>query len=709
MAGVFAFAAGEGWGNPQITKNCGMLLYLFHKLYGDRAVMVGGDENVSYTSLAEVSGVEMVCLPNPKKEACVDYIRKHSDEIDLLILHGTFAFFYPLVEIYKRLRPDGKVYLETDANSHWIDRIPITEEFCHFLSQCDVVGASCRKIQRWLGVKWPHRIDYIPNGFYDFQGVYREPDFAQKEDLIITVGRLGTRQKRSEDLLEAFALVADKFPTWKLALIGNQTSEFIVWVKNFLAANPFLQGRVIMPGMITEKKELYEWYRRAKIFALTSALEGGTPNVIAEALYAGDYIVTSDIDGAGDATDSGRCGMVYPCGDIAALADCFGRLLSSPKLLVAGGAHAIEHGKQNFDFEKLARRLRYLLYGDGTMILKLDCDERRIFLNVNEQRKVILLDTSDHCMNHSTCSFFQEFDRSGYGTITEPRPLLQAIDPLLKKIFSGCYELNTVILLLMMLQKLLYVPAVRDVLYVGGQAGDEFCEVATELFGYLPSVTDNGMERPAERPSKRVIAVPEVMVDDVKWEVGSAIAGGLLASPLPPFIGEMLVLDLQKLLDRQGIGADIREDDVSAILENIFSAVCMDSPCVVICHRMYAEAVAAYMRDVKIDDLYGGCAAVTGFAKGMYIQAEEDGSLNVPPREQQRQMVRQKVNEVAGLFESWLQQERGARERYFAQVMQAVQDLNELLQRNRGAILAPGLFFEAASLLETLIDMKLEN
>ena len=65
MAGVFAFAAGEGWDNQQITKNCGMLLYIFHKLYGDRAVMVGGRENVEYPALAEVAGVEMVGLPEP--------------------------------------------------------------------------------------------------------------------------------------------------------------------------------------------------------------------------------------------------------------------------------------------------------------------------------------------------------------------------------------------------------------------------------------------------------------------------------------------------------------------------------------------------------------------------------------------------------------------------------------------------------------------
>ena len=708
MAGVFAFAAGEGWDNQQITKNCGMLLYVFHKLYGDRAVMVGGREKVEYPSLAEVPGVEMVYISAPRLENSIAYIRQHSDEIDLLILHGTFPFFYPLVDIYKQLRPDGKVYLETDANNHWVDRIPVTEKLCYFLSQCDVVGTSCRKMHRWLGAKWPHRIDYIPNGFYDFQGVYKEPDFARKEDLLITVGRLGTRQKRSEDLLEAFALVAEDYPAWRLAMIGGQTEEFSIWAENFLAKHPFLQGRVIFPGMVRDKDVLYKWYRRAKIFALTSEWEGGTPNVVAEALYAGDYIVTANVDGAEDATDCGNCGMVYTCKDVSALADCFRILFSSPDMLEAGGHNALEYGRRKFDFEKLARRLRYLLYGSDRMTLKLEYGTNTIFLSEGGRNKVTLLDGSDNCLNHSTCSILQDFD-DDYGTIEGPDSLAKMIAPLWKKLFNGYYELRTSIILLLVLQKLLYAPAAREILYVGGNLDDEFCGAAVELLQYLPSVTSGAMEKAAERPGKRLVAVAEDSMNDKTMAGVYIIRHDVFSSPLTPFIGEMLVLDLQELLDRQGIGMDIREDDVSAILENIFSAVCMDSPCVVMCHRMDAEAVAAYMRDIKIDDLYGGCATVTGFAKGMYIQAEGDGSLNVPPREQQRQMVRQKVNEVAGLFESWLQQERVARDQYFAQVMQAVQDLNELLQRNRVAILAPELFFEAASLLENLIDMKLDN
>lgn len=56
------------------------------------------------------------------------------------------------------------------------------------------------------------------------------------------------------------------------------------------------------------------------IFALTSDIEGGTPNVAAEAFFGGCYIITSAIDAAEDMTMGGHYGDIYPIGDIDALA-----------------------------------------------------------------------------------------------------------------------------------------------------------------------------------------------------------------------------------------------------------------------------------------------------------------------------------------------------------------------------------------------------
>lgn len=362
--GIYAFAPYQGWNNQQITKNCGLLPYLFHKLWGWHAVMVGGRIAEVYPALADVPGLDFDLLDSPEMTHQIAYLESHIDDMDVLVLHGVFPFYFPIVARYRALRPDGRVYLETDANSYFEDRIPLTRELVTFFRQCDVVGASGRKIQRWLSAKWPCRIDYLPNGFYDLKGCYEPPDFAAKENIILTVGRLGTEQKRTEDLLEAFARMASDAPGWRLRLVGGTTPGFDCYLQKYFQRHPVLRPRVERTGAIRAKTVLLQEYRRAKIFALTSALEGGTPNVAAEAFYGGCYIITSAIDAAEDMTAGGACGEIYPIGDIEALAAHLRTTCLDKARLLRGGQAALRYGQETYDFVNIARRLYYLLFGE---------------------------------------------------------------------------------------------------------------------------------------------------------------------------------------------------------------------------------------------------------------------------------------------------------------------------------------------------------
>ena len=117
-----------------------------------------------------------------------------------------------------------------------------------------------------------------------------------------------------------------------------------------------------MTGPIFEKKELINEYKRAKIFALTSVLEGGTPNVVAEALFCGCYMITSDIDASDDVIDNGRCGQKYECGDIEALAEILYHSCVGAERLLQGGRRSIAYAQEEYDFEKIIQRLYWLLF-----------------------------------------------------------------------------------------------------------------------------------------------------------------------------------------------------------------------------------------------------------------------------------------------------------------------------------------------------------
>ena len=360
--GIYAFAPYKGWNNQQLTKNCGLVPYLFHKLWGWHAVMVGGRVG-EYPALKDVPGLELDLLENPDMEYQLAYLEAHIGDMDVLVLHGVFPFYFHIVQRYRELRPSGKIYLELDANSYYEDRIPQTPELLWFLGECDVAGASIRKMQTWLSTKWPICVDYLPNGFYDLSGMYQEPRFEAKENVILEVARIGSPEKRTEDLMLAFAQIAARFPDWQLRLVGGLDERFLPSKESFERQHPELRDRVVFTGAIYDKAKLFEEYRRAKIFALMSSSEGG-PNVISEALWGGCYIITSDVDGAMDFINGGACGMHYPIGDVRALADCLAKACADPARVLRGGQAALSYGREVFDFVKIVRRLRYLLFGE---------------------------------------------------------------------------------------------------------------------------------------------------------------------------------------------------------------------------------------------------------------------------------------------------------------------------------------------------------
>ncbi|MBQ9365506.1 MAG: glycosyltransferase family 4 protein [Schwartzia sp.] len=370
--GIYSLAPRTGWANFQITKNTGVLPFLFHKLFGFRSVMVGTKID-DYNQQKFVPGLELDFLPDAGEQTKLRYIEAHRDEMDVLLLHGPDESYFPVVEHYKRIRPDGKVYLELDLNSYSAERVDCASPaFLRFISSCDVVVASCCRIQKYISARWPCVVDCLMNGFFNLGGVHlmtpREyiDTYESRENVILSVGRIGNKEKNNEELLEAFARLGNDAKDFRVRLVGPVEEGFAKWLEgDFLARFPRLGDRVELSGAIYDKKKLMREYQRAKIFVISSPLEGGTPNVAAEALHGGCSMVTSDIDAAQEVIDGGKCGDMYEHGDVDALARVLCSQISDEERLIGNGLHAIEYAHAKFDFEKIARHAYYLLYGEA--------------------------------------------------------------------------------------------------------------------------------------------------------------------------------------------------------------------------------------------------------------------------------------------------------------------------------------------------------
>lgn len=77
----------------------------------------------------------------------------------------------------------------------------------------------------------------------------------------------------------------------------------------FFMRNPSKKESVFFVGPIYDKKSLWEFYNRAKVFILTSRFEG-YPLVLTEAKRFRNYIVSTELDASEDLLENGKYGCL---------------------------------------------------------------------------------------------------------------------------------------------------------------------------------------------------------------------------------------------------------------------------------------------------------------------------------------------------------------------------------------------------------------
>lgn len=352
--------------NVQLLKDRVIIPYVCYRTFGESLTIVTRSTG-DYPYLSYLEGIRMEFLPEnlPHMEAAVEYIATHSHEIDLLCLFGARGEYIELAHTYKTVRPDGIIYMKLDANIDWANAIPLFHApYTDFLNHCDIISCEARRLQAFLYKKWQRPIEYIPNGVY--YPLYPEAEHVrceEKENIILTVGRLGTAQKNSLLLLYAYALTFIELEEpWELVMVGNITPEFQADYDEFCRRFPPIASYVHLTGNIADKQTLYQYYKRAKIFALPSRLEGGSPNVFSEAALFGCTVITTGVDAAPDMTDDGRVGRIcWDTEDTEAFAKELLALCRDQAYLEKNFYEMRTYMREFFDYERIAERLHLLI------------------------------------------------------------------------------------------------------------------------------------------------------------------------------------------------------------------------------------------------------------------------------------------------------------------------------------------------------------
>ena len=331
-----------------LSKDVGQIPYIFSKEFGANSVLATESDDAFGEIERRTPGLSICRL---KRSTCVRgmrlsafrYLWRESKSIDVLNLYHLSLETKLLSMLYRFKNPKGFLYVKLDVNvanemaalDNQPYRNPVRRklgEFFHstFYRSVTMFSAESRQATELVKRRYPEmkpKLLEITNGLE--VGVLPhsvETMMTTKQDLIVTVGRIGTYEKNNELLLDALKKV--DLQGWKVAIIGPYTPAFAQAFANFLQECPHLRDAVSLIGNVADRKELMGWYAQARVFALTSRSEG-FPLVFAEAQCYGNLIISTDISSVREVTEDGAFGRVVQNGNVTDLAHALQEVISN--------------------------------------------------------------------------------------------------------------------------------------------------------------------------------------------------------------------------------------------------------------------------------------------------------------------------------------------------------------------------------------------
>lgn len=306
------------------------------------------------------------------------FLIKNIKNIDFLLIFQFSRHKILFIFLYKLLNKKGKIYIKLDATLEYIKRSNknnerLIDKFSNFfikkaLNKVDLFSCETKecfekiKTEGLWHLNIANKIIYIPNGFdedYLIENNIKVKKFEEKENIMITVGRIGTESKNNEMLLKVINKMDLK--DWKIYIIGPYTEEFKEYYNNFIKNDPAKKDKVILVGNIEDKNLLYDYYNRAKVFLLTSRWEGFAL-VYPEALRFGNYIITTDVGGAKDITNNGEIGVVIEIGNEEQYKNEVLKVINAEINLKEKYNQSLEWSEKNFLWNNIVKNEKFKIF-----------------------------------------------------------------------------------------------------------------------------------------------------------------------------------------------------------------------------------------------------------------------------------------------------------------------------------------------------------
>jgi glycosyltransferase involved in cell wall biosynthesis len=352
--------------NVHLIKSCGMIPFILYKDYGyDSTIACYNNGEYPYLDNA-VKGLKMDHIKRVTNNKVIDsclYLMKYAKKIDVLHLYHLSKRSVICSFIYKMFNPKGIVYLKLDST----DKDLLGEKFDNknlklrlkllVMKVFNIISTESSVAREYINTNFPVQFEYIQNGFNE----KNKPQLNRNRDnIILTVSRIGVEQKANEVMLEGFALASPHLPNWKLRLVGPIADDFKGYIEKYFEKYPHLKDKVEFLGPITDREKLNEEYNNAKVFTLTSVYEG-FPTVFLEAIKSGCYLVTTNFNVAQEITKYGELGTVVDIGDYEGYSKALISVCSDEEKLLRIHPKIQDFAYENYYWPKTGSKLDSLI------------------------------------------------------------------------------------------------------------------------------------------------------------------------------------------------------------------------------------------------------------------------------------------------------------------------------------------------------------
>lgn len=371
--------------NFHLVKDVGQLPYFMYKTEGYDAVLISYRNNEKYPYLnKEVKGLKLNFISDKGRFlyfelGILSYLWTYSKSINVLNLFHFKKDHLLYLLLYKTLNPKGKAYIKLDMdimffkdyNAFLYSRYSVKNYLLKAITQwifnlTDVFSVETEEARSYLLKVYPgleQKLICIPNGvdnlYLDEKIKLRS--WEEKENMIITAGRIGTLQKNTELLLEA--LKKTELSNWKVYILVPVEESFQTYIDTYFKLNPALTKSIIFTGNIKDRKELFEWYNRAKIFCLTSRFEG-FPITFPEALFYGNYIISTPVSSSLHITNNGQFGRVVKA-EAPEFASAIQECITEGFLTAGRFENILQFSRSNFTWPEIVKKLSDKLKADA--------------------------------------------------------------------------------------------------------------------------------------------------------------------------------------------------------------------------------------------------------------------------------------------------------------------------------------------------------